>query len=207
MKLTTPLVALLVAFVAQTAWADFEEPGMYIFRWPEWQNGLDLGVEALGHFGKGDSFNAPPGGLMMRAQYHYWWDHLVEAHGSLGVGLSNSTFMAGIGLKVNLMEYVEDVSGKIHANGIQRGLIATLIPNFMFFFGLDYDFLSFPKPTAGQTYATSQSTLIPQLGIQWYFFLRTGWARRFYLETSGGYTNISGNNYLVPYVGLGAEFK
>jgi hypothetical protein len=184
-----------------------EDPGIYIYHWPEWQSGFDAGLMALGHFGRGSSINTPPGSLGFRGQYHYWWDHLLEIHGTFGLGFGGYSYMLGAGVKVNLIEYVEDVSGNIRAKGIQRGLLSKAIPNFAIFGSVDLAHYGYGTPLAGATYNTSITVLQPGLGIQWYFYLRNGFARRFYLETSGAYTVIDGGSYIVPYVGIGCELK
>ncbi len=179
------------------------------FVWPRWGGGFDLGVRALGHFGSASSLNTPPGGLFITTGYHYWYEHLLDIHGNLGYSLSNGTFMFGVGSKINLLEFIEDPTGEVFAKGIQRGLLSRLLQNFMIFGQIDFVHYNFPDSDTGQqlTYDTSLWSLQYGFGVQWYFYIKNSFARRFYLETSISYSRFQQNHYMLPYFGIGFEVQ
>ena len=186
-----------------------EEVQFTIYHWPRWVKGFDLDFRAMGHFGTGESLNTPPGGFFLNASGHIWWDHLIELHANLGVGVTHGMFLFGGGTKLNLLEFTADPTGEMQARGYQRGLASKFLKNVMFFASFDYNHYSFPTPdpALGLDYPTSVWAIQPGVGAQWYIFLKQDWARRFYIETSGSFMRISGNNYVVPSLSFGAELR
>jgi hypothetical protein len=180
---------------------------LQIFNWPRWQKGLSLGIRALGKFGKGTSMNAPPGDWLIEADYHVWFRHLFEAHVVAGYGLSNSTMTYGLGVKLNLIEYLRDPTGKTRAEGIQRGLASGMVQDFMLYASVDFRHYSFKDPTPPAVYETGTWAIQPALGAQFYFNIRTEWARRFYFALEAGYATLNDNKFLVPYAGFGVELR
>jgi hypothetical protein len=183
--------------------------GEKAFAWPRWGGGFDLGPRALGHFGTGGSLNLPPGGVYLQAGYHYWYEHLIEVHAVVGLGLTSSMTVYGLGGRVNLFEFVYDPTGQLSARGLQRGLLVSVLRNFMIFGSLEYLHYGFPDPEPNQatTYDTQTWIWQPGLGVQWYFNIPTGFSRRWYLETSVSFTQIGGGKFMAPYLGLGIELK
>lgn len=198
------LAALVVAPVARAEEQQYD-PEYMIWIWPKWQKGVELGARALGRFGAGTNINSPPGDLMVQGQYHLWYQHLIDLHLNLGLGISSGTFMYGGGVRVNLIEFIEDPTKEMLVRGLQRGLLGKVLKNFMLFFGAEYLHFSFPQPGPGLNYAASEWKLIPEAGAQWYFFIPQNFAGRFYLETSIGYGTFGGSKYLTPVFSLGAE--
>jgi hypothetical protein len=166
-----------------------------------------LGGKFLGRFGSGTNINAPPGDMFVQASYHIWSNHVIEFHADLGLGLSKGGMLYGLGVRLNLIEFIEDPTKEMMVRGLQRGMLSKSIKNFMLFLGLDFDHFSFkePDPALGLSYETSAWKIIPSLGVQWYFYFNQGFAGRFYIETSVGYAQFGGSNFFIPFVGLGAE--
>ena len=118
------LAALLLLLASTPSFADSydENAGLeeeHMYRWLKWTRGVDLGLNALGHFGVGNSIDSPPGGFGIQARYHIWYEHLVEAHATAGFGVQNQAFLLGGGFKLNIVEYLEDTSGYVRQKGIQ----------------------------------------------------------------------------------------
>lgn len=179
-------------------------------RWSTWMKGFDLGGRALGHFGSSNSINAPDGGIGIQGSGHIWYEHLIEFHANLGLGVTAGYFSFGAGTKINLIEFVKDPTNMVIVRGIQRGLATSLFQNFMFYGMLEYQHYSFPTyadPTLGQNYDLSTFALHYGLGAQWYFYAKNKFARRFYIDLSGSFTRIDGVNFILPYLGVGFEYK
>jgi|GEM_PF-7078613 len=204
------LALLLLCSSTARGEEDFDELNRStIFRWERWQKGVDLGVRGFGRFGKAGNINAVPGSVQLVAGGHIWWNHLVSLGVNLGHAVTSSTLVYGLGLKLNLLEFVDDPTGETYMRGIQRGLLTKALPNFMIFLGVEYTHISFPAPPAGSglTYPTSMWLMQPAMGVQWYFKFPQKFAQRFYVETSGNFAVSQGNKYLGVVLSFGAELK
>lgn len=200
-----------LVLVGSASWAQADS-GMAdseysFYAWPKWQKGLEFGARAFGRFGKGDNVNTPPGDWMLNASYHVWNNHLLEVHAGLGFGVNNGTFIYGVGSRLNLLEFIEDPTREMMVRGLQRGLLSNTIRNLMIMIGVEVMHLNYhpPDPSSGLTYTPSEWKIVPTAGAQWYFHVEQNWAGRFYLETSVGYTTVSGSNYFMPLICFGAE--
>src|SRR5262245_20579752 len=145
-RLLGALLLFGLAFAAPQARAEVVDldPEYAIYVWPKWQKGVELGARALGRFGTGSNINAPPGDFVIQAQYHIWYQHLVDVHLNLGFGIGRGAFMFGIGSRVNIVEFIEDPTREMMVRGLQRGVLSKVLKNFMLFFSLDYLRFSFP---------------------------------------------------------------
>lgn len=198
--------AALAAFPARAEVVAADDDN-FIYVWPRWQKGAELGVRAFGRFGSGTNINTPQGDLLVQAQYHLWYRHLVGLHVNLGMGIMNGTFMYGAGTRLNVLEFIEDPTREMLVRGLQRGVLGSVLKNFMLFLSLDYLHLGFkdPEPGSGLDYEASVWKLVPGAGAQWYFYFPQKFAGRFYLETAIGYTTLGGSNFFTPVFSLGAE--
>ncbi|MCM2277437.1 MAG: hypothetical protein NDJ89_05120 [Oligoflexia bacterium] len=190
--------------------ADFVDAGDYkIYLWPKWQKGFDLGTRALGRFGRGSNINSPSGDLMIQGSYHLWYQHLIDVHAVVAYGISNSTFAYGGGIRLNMLELIEDPTSEMFIRGLQRGVLAPVLKNFMVYLNAEFLHFSFSRPPNADeqalTYETSTWKALPGVGAQWYFYFSNSFAGRFYLETTISYMKIDQSHYFSPYLGFGAE--
>ncbi|MCM2324700.1 MAG: hypothetical protein NDJ90_15685 [Oligoflexia bacterium] len=204
------LCALGGAVASAPARADFVDAGNYkIYIWPKWQEGFDIGPRAIGRFGRGSNINSPSGDILMQASYHAWYQHMIDIHALVGYGVSNSTFAFGGGVRVNLLELIEDPTSEMFIRGLQRGLLAPILKNFMVFLSLEMIHYNFPRPAGSDrmalTFSTSAWEVMPGAGAQWYFYVPQRFAGRFYFETAISYMRVELSHYFSPYFGIGAE--
>lgn len=205
------LAALALGCALQSSAARAEvldfDPETMIYVWPRWQKGFHLGAHAVGRFGAGTNLASPPGDLIPEFAYHAWINHIFEFHGSFGYGVANSTVLYGVGAKLNLIEFIEDPTSEMSMRGLQRGVLARVIKNFMIFAGADLMSFSFRDPVAtkGEAWGPEGWKIVPSLGAQWYFYFPQEFAGRFYLETSVGMTKLGGSNYFAPLFAIGVE--
>jgi len=175
--------------------------------WPQWQHGYALVPRVLGRIGRGDSRNLPyRGAVLVEAETHIWYRHLVSAHAGLGFGLTNSLFTINTGLKINLIEVLKDPMGYSYDKGLVRGIAKKLLGHFMFYTMAELNYFKFP-PSTEPLVEYEQSVWTPGAGFgaQWYFDPGAKFARRFYLDTSAVYTRIIGHHWLLITVGIGIE--
>lgn len=183
---------------------EFGDYQFYI--WPRWQKGIELGARAFGRFGAGTNVNTPPGDIITFIGAHLWYNHTIELHAHASYGMQNGTVMLGGGTRINMLEFIEDPTRDAQIRGLHRGLLSGLLQNLMFFVCLDVDHFSFrPPENPGLTYELNTWRVMPGAGAQWFFYIKNGFAGRFYLETSFSYSNIGGSHYISPLVSLGAE--
>lgn len=149
----------------------------------------------------------PPGDLLLELGAHYWWKHLIEGRVHLGVGISNLTFAAGVGFKLNLLEFMEDPHQESIIRGFQRGMLSKFVQNFMIFVSIDATFMKFPEAVAPQTYLPTAIVFQPGAGCQWYLSMSTSFARRFYVETSLKYMRAHEAHFMLPVINFGMEMR
>jgi hypothetical protein len=199
-------IGLVLCLVGGGAWGAPPRPPPR-FAWKKWQPGFELGGTALGHFGLSSAGAAPPGAFYLVPNAHYWYQHLFEAHLDLGFAISGGGMFYGLGTRLNLLELINDSSRLVSSQSSQRGVAAPLIRDLMLFFSLDFRHFSFKEPDPGYFYETSVWSLMPGVGMQWYFPCPIQNGVRCYLETSLAYGTTSGAKLLFPHVGLGLELK
>lgn len=164
-------------------------------------------MTAIGHFGLSNSFGAPPGDFLIVAGGHYWFRHLIEGHVELGFGLSNGTFLMGVGTKLNLIELIDDPNHLVSSVSTHRGVAAPVLRDLMLYFSLDLRRLSFRAPVDPYYYTATTTSIQPGMGVQWYIKSPVRWALKWYLDTSLSYGSLSGSKVLLPHLGLGVELR
>ena len=204
-RLLRVMAALGVALTYSSGAYAYEEDTLFV--WPKWQKGVDLGLRALSRIGTGANINSPPGDVMINLGGHIWLRHTVDFHVALGIGLGNGTFSYGVGTRLNLIELISDPTNEMITRGLQRGVLARTLKDFMLFISLDLAHYSYkePDPGSGLDYPTSAWQFIPGAGVQWYFRIKNEFASRFLIETSMGFTKAGASTYLIPAFVLGAE--
>jgi hypothetical protein len=203
-RLTTLYLLLAAEAFSPMAWSGEAE----FLHWEKWTQGADLAGGYLGHFSGADSQGAPAGALMGQVRFHLWYEHLLAPYALFGMS-PNGTLMGGGGMMINLFEYARDPFGDWRSEMTRRGLLSGIIQNFMIYISpemVKYSLVA-PDPDLSQSWDTTPWSFQPAVGVQWYFWLRSNFSKRYYLELSSNFAIIDGNKFLFPLLRLGIELK
>jgi hypothetical protein len=151
--------------------------------------GLEFGLRYFDHYVHANTILTPPGGFFAEAQLSYWTKAAAFYFG-YAAGKSNSNLMQlySPGLKIPFVTFIRD-SAKPALGGVQFLLIA------------DGTFFAYPHPIPPSNYHATGWALRYGMGVNWGLN-----QSKAYLETSMMASQVQGNFFLAPIIGIGIRF-
>ena len=155
-----------------------------------WSIGIELGARYFTHYNQTAVISTPPGAPLGEAQLQYW-TNLGAIYAGYGSSISSSqgplkTY--GFGVKFPFVTFSQS-SGDPTLGGIQLLLIA------------EGTYYSFPPAVAPAIYQSTGIAFRYGGGIYW-GIKRSG----AFLDTTMMVSNVQGNFFIAPLVGLGIRF-